>query len=152
RVELDELEVGDGRTGAEGHRHAFADRAGRIRGPLPERRVAAGGDDGPVRLERATRRPDADAPRVLDEQPDDLLALADADPRVREHALREHACDAGARRSAVRVQDAPPRMPALEPEAVVERHAELDEIGDASGRLVREHANRASPAEPPPGA
>ena len=54
-MELDELEVGDGRARAVGQRDALAERAGRIRRALPQSAappvassVAARGDRAPV--------------------------------------------------------------------------------------------------------
>ena len=55
RMELDELEVGERRARAPGEQRAVADRAGRVRRPLPERGHAAG---------RQHRGRGADRPRV----------------------------------------------------------------------------------------
>ena len=62
-------------------------------------------------------------------------------------ALGELARDAVARRGAARMHDAPAAVAALEPEAVVELDAELDEVADARGRLVGQHRDGARPAE-----
>ena len=80
------------------------------------------------------------------------LALGDRDPRMREHALGELSRDAVAGRRAARVDDAAAAVAALEPEPVVELDAELDEIADARGRLVRQHRHGARPAETAAGA
>ena len=53
RVELDELEVGEGGAGGVREQETVADRAARVRRPRPERRVAAGGEDDGGAAERS---------------------------------------------------------------------------------------------------
>ena len=69
-----------------------------------------------------------------------------------EHPRCEHARDHCAGGRTAGVDDAALRMTALEPELVVEPDAEIDEIGDARGRLVRQHLDRARAAEAATGA
>ena len=66
-----------------------------------------------------------------------------------EHPFCEHAGDHRAGGRALGVHDAAARMAALEPEAVVERHAEIDEVGDARRRLAGEHLDGARPRQSP---
>ena len=75
------------------------------------------------------------------------LALGDLDSRVREHALGELARHAVARRRAARVHHATPAVSSFETQAVVELDAELDEIADASRRLLGENVDGARAAE-----
>ena len=67
-------------------------------------------------------------------------------------ALREDARDLASRLRAADAVHAPPRVAALEPELVVERHAEVGEVDDPRRRLLRQRAHGALAAEAAPGA
>ena len=146
-MELHELEVGERGARAIGGGHALADRARRVRRPLPQRRGAAGGEQRRARRDRAAVGDDAHAALVVAPDREHPLALGDLDSRVREHALGELARHAVAGRGAARVHDAPPAVASLETEAVVELDAELDEVADARRRLLGEHGDGARAAE-----
>ena len=148
RVELDELEVGERGAGAVRGRDPLADGAGGIRRPLPERGGAARREERRARRDRAAIGDDADAALVVAPDGEHPLALGDGDPRMREHALGELPRDAIAGRRSTRMHDATAAVAALEPEAVVELDAELDEVADARRRLVRQDGDGARPAEP----
>ena len=105
-MELDELEVGERSARAIGGGHALADRARRVRRPLPQRGSAAGGEQRGARRDRAPVGDDAHAARVVAPHGEHPLALGDVDSRVREHALGELARDAVAGRSTAGVHDA----------------------------------------------
>ena len=93
-----------------------------------------------------------DAALVVAPDGEHALALGDLDPRVREHALGELSRHAVAGRSAARVHDAATAVTAFETQAVVELDAELDEVADASRRLLGENGHRARTAEAATGA
>src|SRR5439155_24635999 len=114
-------------------RDPVADRPGRVRRPLPERSVTARREDRPTRRDRQPLGPDA-----IRQQLDDPLALVDADAPVLENSPSQDPCDYGPGRRAARMQDAAPRVPALESEALVERDAEAAKVGDPLGRLPRQ--------------
>ncbi len=79
------------------------------------------------------------------------LSFGDANARVREHAVDEHAKDLLAGGGACDVEHAAARVPAFEPRLGVERHAQLAEIGNPGGRLPDELADGALAAEAAPG-
>src|SRR5262249_60776061 len=60
RVELDELEVRERGAGAIGEDEPLTERSARVRRALPERRIAAGGEDGRGRRHGAGVGDDAD--------------------------------------------------------------------------------------------
>jgi hypothetical protein len=70
---------------------------------------------------------------------------------MREHVRGEDADDPLAGRRAVHVGNSPAGVAAFEPEPRVEADAQLGEIYDPRGRLLREHVHRARPRETPPG-
>ena len=147
RMELDELEVGERGTGAIRGGHPLPDSARRVRGPLPESCRAAGGEERGPCGDLAPVGDDADAALVVAPDRGHLLALDHRDPRMGEDALCELARDSIARRRAARVNDASAAVTALEPEALVELDAELDEIADPCRGLLREHRDGARPAQ-----
>jgi hypothetical protein len=65
-----------------------------------------------------------------------------------EDAFRELAGDPVAGGGAPGMDDSAAAVPAFETEAVIELHAELHEIADPCGRLVREHGHGARATEP----
>ena len=71
---------------------------------------------------------------------------------MREHGPREHLRDLASRLRAADAVHAAPRMAALEPELVVERHAEVGEVDDPRRRLLRQRPHGALAAEAAPGA
>ena len=138
RVELDELEVGERGPGAIGEHEPLAERAGRVRRPLPERRVAAGREqrrgrgDGPWSVTMPTQRPSST-------QSDAPSPVGDVDARVRPRRARR----------------APPRSPSRS------RRRRRARRGASSGRLrgrgrrrTRRRARRARRCvrAPPPSA
>ena len=133
-----------------GHRHTVAHGPRRIRRARPERGRAArceqrrAGGDGAARADGADHAP------VEHPQAAHRFVLDDLDARVRHRALTQSAGDRMPRVRALGVHDPAARVPALEPEALVEGHAELDEIGDARRSLVGQRANGARTAEPRP--
>ena len=138
RVELDELEVGDSRSCAVGHRDPVSDRARRVRRSLPESgRPARRQQRRPCRDRSALGR-HSHAARARRPQPERLLALTDRDPRMVEHSLGERMRDLASGRRAAGVHDAGARVSAFEPEPRVELDSEIGEVGDARGAsLVR---------------
>ena len=147
RMELDELEVGERSARAIGGGHSLADRARRVRRPLPQGCGATGGEKRGARRDRAAVGDDAHAALVVAPHGEHPLALGDLDPRVREHALGELSRHAVAGCSAARVHHATSAVTSFETQAVVELHAELDEVADASRRLLGENGHRARAAE-----
>src|SRR5439155_11866093 len=77
RVELHELEIRDRSTCAVRHRDPVADRAPRIRRPLPERCRAAGGEERRACRDGTAPRPNANATAVGAPEIDDPLAVDD---------------------------------------------------------------------------
>ncbi len=136
-MELDELEVGERRARAVREQQPFAGRAARVRRPLPQGGIAAGGEDD----------------RLPGERGDGVDAFVgdDADARVLLHARSEHLSDTAAGLGAARVHDAAAGMAALAGETLVELHAEVDELGDAFRRVSGEELDRALAAEPAAG-
>ena len=80
-VKLHELEVGHRGAGAVGQRDAVADRAARIRRPLPERRRATGGEHRRAPRDESVLRANAEAATVCRPEIDDPLTLDDRDAR-----------------------------------------------------------------------
>ena len=119
----------------------FVVRSQSAAAPPVESSVAAGGDLPAV-------GDDADAAVVVAPHRGHPLALDDPDARVRERALGEHARHTVAGGGAARVHDPAAAVAAFEPEALVELHAELDEVADPRGRLLGQHRDGARPAEP----
>src|SRR5437763_11773472 len=66
---------------------------------------------------------------------------------MREHGTREYLGDRASRLRAADAVDAAASVPALEPQAVVEMDAEILEVDDSGGRLVRQRAHRALAAK-----
>ena len=145
RVELHELEVGERCAGAVGEGEPLAERAGRVRRPLPERGVAAGREQRRRGGDRPARGDHARAAPVRLEQAEHRRTLDDRDPRVGPNAVGERLGDRLARLGAAGVDDPAPRVAALAAEALVELDAERDEVGDARGRLLGQHPRRRSP-------
>ncbi len=81
-MELDELEVGERRAGAVGEQQAVADRAARVRRPLPERGIAAGREQRRARRHLTAGGDDADAAAAGETEPDRSLTLGDLDARL----------------------------------------------------------------------
>ena len=153
RVELHELEVGDGRACAPGHRDTLPGRAGRVGGALPEGGHATGGEQRGAGRKRPVGRERADAAAALiGPEVECADALAHRDARVLGDALGEHARDGGAGGSPVGVQDAAPRVAAFQAEPLVELDAEREQVGDAGGRLGDQCLDGAGPAEAATGA
>ena len=71
---------------------------------------------------------------------------------MRENTLGQGPRDAVARRRAARMHDAAAAVATLEPEALVELDAQLDEVADPCRRLARERRDRARTREPATGA
>ena len=71
------------------------------------------------------------------------LALGDANTRVLEHAVDEHAEDLLAGGGSCDVEHAPPRVPAFEPRLRIERHPELTQVGHTCGCLLDERPDGA---------
>ena len=71
------------------------------------------------------------------------LPFGDANARVLEHAVDEHAEDLLAGGGACDVEHAAARVPAFEPRLGIERHAQLGEIGNPGRRLPDELADGA---------
>ena len=152
RMELDELEVGERGAGTVRGRHALADGSCRVRRPLPQRRRASRGEQRRACRDRAAVGHDPDAALVVAPDGEHSLALRHPNTRVREHALGELPRDPVPRRGSARVHDAPSAVATLEAETLVELDAELDEVADARGRLLRQHGDGARAAEPATGA
>src|SRR5580765_8762918 len=125
-MELHELEVGDGGTPAKRHLDALADRAGRIRRAIPERRVSAGREHHRARAQRAGVRDEADAPPVRHPERERALALAHVDARMREHGAGQNLGDLASRLRAADAVHASSRVTAFEPELIVEADTEID--------------------------
>ncbi len=152
RVELRELEVGDGRAGSVSGRYALAHCAGRVRRALPESGRASGREQGRARGHGAGLGDDAHAAAAGLPHGLHPLPLGNLDPRMLEHALRKPPRDAVARRRTARMHDAAAAVATLEAEVVVELDPELHEIPDPRGCLSRERCDRARPREPASGA
>ena len=135
-MELDELEVGQG--GARGLREqeTVAHGAAGVRGPRPERGVAAGREDDGGAAQRAERR--------------DALALDDPDPWMPASSLCENVRDEATGVCAAGMHDTGAGVAALPCEAVVEPHAEPAQLRDPLGSLLRQQPDRAGPAEAAP--
>ena len=151
RVELHELEVRHRGPGFVGELDSGPDRAGRVGRALPERGVAAGGEQRGGSGNRAPVGVDADATVSARPQAAQLLSLAHLDARMREHALGEDAADPVPGGRAADVRDPPPRVAALQAELGVERDAQLREVLDARCGLRREGGDGARPAQAPSG-
>src|SRR5205823_4902974 len=106
RVELDELEVGQGRAGVVGEEEAVADRAVWVRRPRPEGGVPAGGEDERGAAERPKRR--------------QALALDHPDPRVLQGARCENTGEMASRVGASRMDHAGAGVAAFAAESLVE--------------------------------
>ena len=88
-MELHELEVGECRSRAIGRSHPLSDRARRIRGPLPERRSTAGGEQRGASGDGSTVGDDAHTPLVRAPEREHLLALGYLDSWMGESSLRQ---------------------------------------------------------------
>ena len=143
RVELQELEVGELRTGLRGEQHALALGAWRVGGATPQ----CGG--ATVRQDRATRlnggavfEDDAHRLAVVHPHGGGALAFEHGDPRVLDGERGEIAHDPPAGCAAACMDHAAPRMSAFQPERQpagtvgVEVHAELLECVHMGGRLA----------------
>ena len=153
RVELHELEVGERGAGAVGEREPLAERAGRVRRPLPERGVAAGREQRRARADGAAVGEHAGAAAVGLPERDDALVLDERDPRVLAHARGERGRDRLARLGAARVRDAAdasgrPRGRGRRRT----RRRPSTQVGDPRRRLLGQHADGALAAEPAAGA
>ena len=82
-VELDQLHVGERRAGGVRERHPGADRAARVRGALPQRGRAAGGQHRRARDHRAAARAPAGRARTPMQRPSSVQI--DAGGRALEH-------------------------------------------------------------------
>ena len=82
RVELHELEVGDGGACAVGHDDALAGGAERVRRGLPERGIAARCEQRRPPTDASLVRQHPDAAPVLDPGGEHVDALADRDTRM----------------------------------------------------------------------
>jgi len=90
---------------------------------------------------------DSDAAFVVTPHGEHPLAFGHLDSRVREHALGELSGHAISRRGAACVNHTTPTVAPFETQALVELHAELDEVADASRGLLGENGHRARTAE-----
>ncbi len=142
-MELDELEIRERRARPVGGRSPFSHGARGVGRPLPQRRGTAGRQERGSSGDCATIGDDTYAALVVAPDREHPLALCDSDPWMRENALGELSSNPVPGRGASGVDDAPPAVAALEPEAVVEIDPELDEIADARRRLFGEHRDRA---------
>src|SRR6478672_12013825 len=105
-MELNELEVGDGRAGTIGHPDPVAARARRICRVLPERGCTPGCKKHCARLDRAPIRDDANATTAGDPEVERELVLADLDARFGQHRVAENARDPFPGRGAVNAENA----------------------------------------------
>ena len=150
-MELNELEIRERRSCTVGRRDSFAESAGRVRRPLPERRRPARRDERGARGDRAPVGDHAHATLARAPEREHRLAFGDPYARVRENTLCERASDPVTGGSAAGVHDPSPAVPTLQAEPLVELDAELDEIADPRGSLLRQGGNRARPAQPATG-
>ena len=151
RMELHELEIRDGRARAVRHRDPFADRAGRIRRASPERCVAAGREQR--RRARRIARASVTSPTQRPSDSHSSSARSPSLTSMRGCASTARASTREISRAGLRAADAvhaPARMAALEPELLVEGDAEVGEVDDPRGRLLRQRAHGALAAEPRP--
>ena len=171
-MELDELEVRDGRARAERGRQPVPGRDVGIRRVEVRLSRTAGGEHGGARRERADRAaapvehvgsPDAVALRCplssremlrfQDEIHHDVV-LEDGDLGVLPHLIQERRLH-GPAGAVLRVDDAPARMSPFLPEregsrglgVSVEAHPERDQVRDLSRALLHEHAHGFGVAE-----
>ena len=151
-MELDELEVGQRRSGPVREQRAVADGARGVRRALPEGGHAAGGEHGSRRCDGAFRGDDANAALVVLPQGPDLPARKDLDAGMRECALRELPGDPLAGRGPAGMDDSTPRVAAFEAEPLVELNARVGQVDDPGGRLLGQGAHGARAAQPPAGA
>jgi len=167
RMELDELNVGRGDAGAQGHRDPVAGRLGRVGRDGIELAGAAGGEDDVVSADGDGGRAgavlvggqgsDADATAGFDDEVKGVPTLEDgAGGTIR--GVDERSFDLGARGGAAGVDDAGARVPAFAGEGeragrfAVEDGAERDELVDPGWTFVDEDADGLLVAEAGPGA
>ena len=146
-VELHELEVGQPRARRFGEPEPGPDRPGRVGGALPERRHAAGGEDGCPREHRqleavAAAGEQADAAPLVRPEGHRRRGLEHLDALVGGRAGGQLAGDAPAGGRAARVHDAAHGVPALQPEREVAVPVGVE--GHAQ-RLELVHPRRATP-------
>ena len=176
RVELVELQVGDGRAGPPGRCHAVAGGQGRIRGVRVEGARTAGGEDDRVRREAlqvavGAEQNRAAHPAARQDEVDEhgVFAHEQAGPgavdsrgeragpfRAFPHGGDQGGLDGGAGRVAAGVQHARPRMRGFEPAGdpgfiPVEVDAEADEVPHPGGTLRAQHPDGGGIAEARPG-
>ena len=152
RVELDELEVGKRRSGAETRAARRRRRTRGVRRALPERGHAAGGEHGGRRGDGPSAVTTPSSGPSSRQRAGDLAAGQDLDDGMRERALGQRACDSLAGRGAAGADDSPPRVASLEAEPVVELDARVDEVDDPRGRVLGQGSHGARAAETPAGA
>ncbi len=143
RVELDELQVGEGGPRSMGKEEPLPDRAPRVGRTCPERGVTAGGEEDRRRLDRAPLgceplpRREADDPLA-----DDRLDLWSGLDR-----FTQDADDGGARVGPTDVVDAPSPMATLEARLRIEGHAPSPKLGDPGGHFLDEDLDGAPSTE-----
>lgn len=151
-MKLHELEVGEADACSVCRSHSLPESTGRIRCPLPKGGGAPGGDESGTSSDGAPVRDDAHAPLVREPKRQHALALRDLNSRVREDTLGEQTGHTIAGRGATRMNHTTTAVAAFEAEPFVELDSKFNEVANPGGRLLGEHAHRASAAESAAGA
>ena len=146
-MELDELEVGERRARAPGEQRAVADRAGRVRRPLPESGHAARCQERGRGADMAALGHRSHAAAVMLAEREHARVLDQPHVGIGGGAFPQGPRDVLAGLRAPGVDDPAARMPTLEAEVRVEAGAERHEVGDARRGILHERLDRARSAE-----